>query len=265
MLHGFMGSPLSSYPMANYLAEHNITVHCPLLPGHGHHPDKLLGFNRQDWIAESEEAFQTLRGMCDEVFIIGHSMGSVLGARLCLQNPEVRGMVMLTPVYESPDKRLSIMKLLRYVMTWFYPAKLPSKSLQRIVHERALDFYPDIDLDSPEVKAQLPMLSRLPTASLAEMLAMIEFGRKLWPKLQTPSLILYGGSDPALKEGSIEKLYDLLPGTDKQIRLFPEAQHELMRPQDPVHEIAWKLIYDFVYTHSRAYAAAIEKNKNDHQ
>jgi carboxylesterase len=41
MLHGYMGSPLSSHPMANYLAGHGVSVHCPLLPGHGHYPDKL--------------------------------------------------------------------------------------------------------------------------------------------------------------------------------------------------------------------------------
>jgi len=177
MLHGFMGSPLSSHPMARYLAEHGITVHCPLLPGHGHWPDKLKGYTRQDWIATAEEALAHFRTICDEIFLMGHSMGTVLGAHLALQNRDIRGLIMLTPLYESPDNRLAALKLARPFMTWFYPAKLPSKSMQRLVRERVQDFYPDLDLDDPEVKKRIPEMTRLPVASVVEMLKMARLAR----------------------------------------------------------------------------------------
>ncbi|MCP4358479.1 MAG: alpha/beta fold hydrolase [Chloroflexi bacterium] len=250
MLHGYMGSPLSSHPMAKYLAEHGVTVHCPLLPGHGHHPDKLQGYGRQDWIAASEEGLAKIRELADEIFLMGHSMGCVLGARLAQKTPDIQGMIMLTPVFIAPDNRLNLMKILRFFMTWFYPAKMPSKSLKRLVRERVHDFDPTLDLDDPDVQKQLPMLSRIPTASLVEMLKMIEYGRILWPTFTIPNIIFHGGSDPAVKVGSIEKLFATLPGPDKQIREFPEAGHELMRPFDPVHEIVWKSTFDFIYERS---------------
>lgn len=53
MLHGFMGSPLSSRDMATYLSERGITVHCPLLPGHGHLPSRMKGVSRKDWLASA--------------------------------------------------------------------------------------------------------------------------------------------------------------------------------------------------------------------
>ena len=250
MLHGFMGSPLSSHPMANYLAEHGISVHCPLLPGHGHHPDKLKGYTREDWIAASEEGYETAREMCDELFVMGHSMGTVLGARLCLKYPDIRGMIMLIPFYESPDSRLQLMKVLKYVMPWFYPTSLPSKSMKRLVKERVEDFDPTIDLNDPAVQKELPSLTRIPTASLVEMLKMAEYGRTLWPQLTHPSIVFHGGHDPAAKVSAVEKLYTALPGPDKQIKFFPDAGHELMRPFDPVHEIVWKMAFDFVYERS---------------
>lgn len=250
MLHGFLGSPLSSRPLARYLADHGITIHCPLLPGHGHHPDKLKGFTRQDWIDVSEDAFATLRSQCDELFLMGHSMGCVLGARLCLKYPDVRGLVMLTPVYESPDRRLHLMKVLKFVMPWFYPAKMPSRKMKKLVAERVADFDPSLDLEDPAVQKQIPHLTRIPTASLVEMLKMVAYGRALWPQLTTPSIIFHGGNDPAVKAGSIKKLYDVLPGPDKQIKKFPDAGHELMRPFDPVHEIVWKMTFDFIFAHS---------------
>lgn len=250
MLHGFMGSPLSSHPMARYLAEHGITVHCPLLPGHGHWPDKLKGYTRQDWIAAAEEGLAHIRPLCDEIFLMGHSMGTVLSAHLALQNRDVAGMIMLTPLYDAPDNRLAVMKYIRPFMTWFYPAKMPSKSMKRLVRERVQDFYPDLNLDDPEVQKRIPEMTRLPVASLVEMLKMAEYGRTLFPKLTTPNIIFYGGHDPAVKTGSVQRLYDVLPGSDKRIKFFPESGHELMRPLDPVHEIVWKMAFDFVYERS---------------
>jgi carboxylesterase len=225
-------------------------MHCPLLPGHGHWPDKLKGFTRQDWIAAAIEGLAHIRTLCDETFLMGHSMGTVLCAHLALQNADIRGLVMLTPLYDSPDNRLATLKLARPFMTWFYPARLPSKSLQRLVRERVQDFYPDLNLDDPEVKKRIPEMTRLPVASVIEMLKMAEYGRTLFSQLTTPSLIFHGGHDPAVKPGSVERLFEVLPGPDKKIKFFPESGHELMRPFDPVHEIVWKMVFDFVYERS---------------
>ena len=254
MLHGFLGSPLSSHPMAQYLAEHGVTVHCPLLPGHGHYPDKLYKIPRQAWVEEAQEAFETAKTLCDELFLMGHSMGAVLGANLCLQNPDVRGLIMLTPIYEAPDDRLNWMRYLRYVMPWFYPHKM--RSMQKLVRERVLDFDATIDFDDPRFQQnELPKVSRVPTGSLAEMVEMAVYGRTLWPQLKTPSIIFRGGHDPAVKPGTIDKLYEMLPGPDKQLKTFPEAGHEPMRPFDPAHKELWPMALDFI----RTYACKSEK------
>jgi carboxylesterase len=256
MLHGYLGSPLSSHPMANYLADHGISVHCPLLPGHGHHPDKLHKISRQAWLDEAEKAFETVQGQYDELFLMGHSMGAVLAAHLCLQKPEVRGLIMLTPLYESPDDRLNWMKVLRYVMPWFYPHKM--RSMRKLVRERVLDFDPTISFDDPDFQQnELPKVSRVPTASLVEMVKMAEYGRTLWPQLATPSIIFRGGHDPAVKLGTIDKLYEVLPGPHKKLKTFPEAGHEPMRPFDPAHEELWPMALDFIRTYSKIGLATI--------
>lgn len=249
MLHGFLGSPLSSHPMANYLAEHGVTVHCPLLPGHGHYPDKLHKVPRQAWLDAAQEAFETAKTLCDDLFLMGHSMGAVLGANLCLQNPEVRGLIMLTPVYDVPDDRLNWMKWLRFVMPWFYPHKM--RSMRKLVRERVLDFDPSIDFDDPDFqKEDLPRISRLPTDALVEMVKMAEYGRTLWPQLTTPSIIFRGGQDPAVKPGSIDRLYDVLPGPHKQLKTFAKSGHEPMRPFDPAHKELWPMALQFIHTYS---------------
>ncbi len=248
MLHGFMGSPTSSRPMAQFLAQNGVTVHCPLLPGHGEFPRRMYKISRRAWIAEAEEALAHIRPMCDQLFLMGHSMGNVLGAHLVNSVGGFQGMIMLVPVYELPDKRLKLMRWLRYVMPWFYPYKM--KKMRPLVKERVHDFDPTIDFDDPEVQAWLPQATRIPTGALAEMVAMVFWGRTLWPRLNLPALLFEGGKDRAVPAGSIPNIYELLPGQEKTLQSLPDAGHEMMRPFDPAHKQVWATIVRFMGQHS---------------
>jgi alpha-beta hydrolase superfamily lysophospholipase len=190
-----------------------------------------------------------LQNLSDEFFIIGHSMGTILGAYLSTKYDNIRGMVMLTPLYALPDNRLRLMRLLRYVMPWFYPHK--SRSLQELVRQRVLDFEPTLDLADPEVQARLPEMTRVPTSGLDEMVKMVQLGRKLWSKLTLPVLIFQGGDDPAVPPGSIREIYNLIPSDEKHLETFPEAGHELMRPFEPAHGEVWRMIHQFFLQHSK--------------
>lgn len=244
MLHGFMGSPLSSRPLAQYLARRDVTVHCPLLPGHGELPDKMYGIRRQAWIAEAEEALEEIRRRCDEIFIMSHSMGTVLGAHLASQNADIRGLIMLAPLYRPPSRLISTLRVLRYVMPWFYPWRV--KRLRRLTRDRILDLYPDLNLEDPQVQEWLPEATRVPTGAIDEMRKMADMGRRLWPHLTLPALILQGEEDIAVEPQDTEKIYQMLGSRDKELHLFPQAGHELMRPFDPVHKKVWPLVHRFL-------------------
>lgn len=246
MLHGFMGSPLSSRPMAEYLAARGILVHCPLLPGHGQYPDKLHGATRRQWLAEADEAYHTIRPQVDRLFLMGHSMGNVLAAQIATTYRDAVGMVLLAPVYHMPDRRLRFTPYARHVMTWYYPHASKRQSMQELVRERCLDFDPTIDFDSPEFQARLPQVSRVPISGMAEMVKTVEGGRKLWPKLDIPARIFAGEHDEAAPPENARLIYGYLPGPDKELTIYPKAGHELMRPSDPVHEEVWPRVAEFV-------------------
>lgn len=250
MLHGFLGSPTSSRPLARFLAGQGVTVHCPLLPGHGELPDKLYRINRHQWLAEAEEGLDHLRQWSDEIFILSHSMGTVLGAHLASQNPDIRGLVMLAPLYKVPSRLLHLLRVLRFVMPWFYPWRIPQ--LRRLTRERILDLYPDLDLEDPEVQAWLPTATRIPTGAIDEMRKIAGLGRLLWPQLTLPILILQGEEDIAVRPGNARAIYEAVATDDRHFHLFPEAGHELMRPFEPVHAQVWPLVYDFVRTRAKS-------------
>lgn len=249
MLHGFMGSPASSRPMAEYLAEHGITAHCPLLPGHGHLPYQIHGSSYGDWIAEVEEAYDTLRRQCDQVFLIGHSMGAVLSAHLADKFSDVCGLVLMAPLYEIPDKRLKAAAVGRYFMKWVYPLK--HKAVDRdIFVGRVLDYDPTIEVDDPELQDWLVEASRIPVDGVDEMRKMAGIGRRLWPRVHQPVLIFQGGHDPAVNPGNTEKLFQALSTADKEMKFFPQVGHELMRPVEPIHIKVWNKTLEFIEDHA---------------
>ncbi len=83
------------------------------------------------------------------------------------------------------------------------------------------------------------------------MRKMVEAGRELWPKLDLPAIIFQGGKDIAVSLENTEKLYTLLPNEDKQLIVFGEAGHELMRPFEAVHAEVWPAIHEFIRSRNR--------------
>jgi carboxylesterase len=82
MVHGFTGSPFSMRPWGEFLADNGLAVLGPRLPGHGTRWQEMNLTRWQDWYGEVERGFDTLRGRCDQVFVMGLSMGGTLALRL---------------------------------------------------------------------------------------------------------------------------------------------------------------------------------------
>jgi carboxylesterase len=248
VLHGFMGSPISSRPMAQHLATKGITMLCPLLPGHGNLPYQIHKHSKQEWIAEAEEAFDLLSQQCDQVFLIGHSMGAVLAAHLANKHRDVCGLILLAPLYDVPDWRIKLAFAGKYFMPWFYPLKRDDVDRDIFVG-RVTDFDPLIDVDDPALQDWLVEATRISLSSTDEMRKMADMGRKLWPKIHQPAIFFQGGNDPAVNPGNTEKLFQKLRSPDKEMKFFPQVGHELMRPVEPIHTKVWHKTYEFIEEH----------------
>lgn len=249
ILHGFMGSPVSSRDMAKHIAEEGITVHCPLLPGHGNLPQKIHNLSYKDWLAEVDEGYEYLNQHCDQIFIIGHSMGAPLSAYLADKHPDVCGLVLLAPLYKVPDWRINLTAIGRYFMPWIYPLK--HKAIDRdIFVGRVTDFDPTINVEDPALQDWLVEATRIPVDGTDEMRKMAVIGRKLWPKIHQPVIIFQGGHDPAVSPGNTEKLFQQLSTADKEMKFFPQVGHELMRPVEPIHVKVWQKIDEFIEEHA---------------
>lgn len=120
VIHGFTGSPASMRPWAEHLAEQGYAVSMPLLPGHGTVWRDLNSTTWADWSAAVARTFDELRESCDDVFVVGLSMGGGLSLRLAAdRGDQVAGVVLVNPAIDTARQDVKLLPLLKHVVPAF--------------------------------------------------------------------------------------------------------------------------------------------------
>ncbi len=115
--HGFTGTPQGMRPLAQSLADAGLTVRLPRLPGHGTTWQELQQTRWQDWYAVLEHELTEVRKHCEQVVVIGLSMGGALVTRLAQEHgPRIGGLVLINPAFTITDPRMRILPLLQHVL-----------------------------------------------------------------------------------------------------------------------------------------------------
>ena len=123
LCHGFTGSPYSMRPWGEYLAAAGLSVEVPLLPGHGTVWQDMNLTGSDDWFAEVERVLLDLSSRCEEVFVMGLSMGGALTLRLAQRHPDiVRGTVLVNPSLVVEDMRLPLIAPFRHAVSRIMPS-----------------------------------------------------------------------------------------------------------------------------------------------
>jgi carboxylesterase len=102
VLHGFTGNPQSMRPLAEALANEGLAVGLPLLPGHGTDPSDLVDKTWADWSEAADGALHDLEARCENVVVVGLSVGGSLTCWLAERHPEIRGIAVVNPMVEPP-------------------------------------------------------------------------------------------------------------------------------------------------------------------
>jgi carboxylesterase len=109
LCHGFTGTPQSLRPWAEHLAAADLTVRLPRLPGHGTSVAEANLTTWHDWYAELDRNLLELSRQCEQVFVMGLSMGGTLALRLAeVHGDAISGLVLVNPslLTKRPDRFL---------------------------------------------------------------------------------------------------------------------------------------------------------------
>ncbi len=162
--HGYSSTPQSMRPWAQHLADQGYTVRLPLLPGHGTTWQDLGRTRWTDWYAVLDREFADLQQRCEVVFTVGLSLGGLLATKLALDHgPQVRGVVLVNPIFKHNHPALPILPVLRRLGTPLVAITAKPKSV--------LAQYADTVLDCSVEREACP-LNLAPTTSTTAQMAL---------------------------------------------------------------------------------------------
>ena len=85
LIHGFTGLPAELRLMGEYLHAHGFTVLAIRLAGHGTTAEDLSRTEHEDWMDSVRDGYAILRGACDDIAVVGHSMGAIFALLLSIE------------------------------------------------------------------------------------------------------------------------------------------------------------------------------------
>jgi carboxylesterase len=100
--HGFVGTPQSVREVGQLLNQYGYTVLAPRLTGHGTSSADLEQATYTDWLDDLESAYLQLKETCDEIFVVGQSMGGALCLQLAAKFPEIKGVATINAALHVP-------------------------------------------------------------------------------------------------------------------------------------------------------------------
>lgn len=125
LIHGLNDSAYVWTDLATEIAALGFDVRAILLPGHGSKPEDMLDIRYSDWLVSSRNHLKQLSKDNDPIFIGGFSLGGVIASILTLENPDIEGLVLISPAFHS-----TLNHLLRWswaykrVQPWMFGTKL---------------------------------------------------------------------------------------------------------------------------------------------
>ena len=207
LIHGFTGSPAELLLLGNFLNRAGYTVLGVRLAGHGTNELNLMQMTNEDWLNSVLDGYEILSGLCEKIFVVGHSMGGLLTLKLSYLRRVDKMVTLAAPMFI--DKNLPLNDL---------PPRSECKELYFLHPRKILQNVP------PAVNK---VYKKMPYVSIHELLNLLEEVKNLLPKITAPILIMHGENDHTATPYSATFIEKNISSTDKKKIFVPNCGHLL--------------------------------------
>lgn len=209
LVHGFTGAPKEMFDLGRHLADQGYTVHGVRLFGHGTRVEEMRRAKWRDWLASVEDGYHLLNGHCDQIVVMGLSLGGILSLTLA-SRLQVAGVVAMSTPYALPaDWRLQFVRLISLFVKGIGKGK------------------PDwIDPEAATDHVEYPYY---PTRSIAELRDLVD---EMWvglPRITAPVLVIHSKIDASVPPHNAEKILAALKSEDKSLVWIERSGHVITR------------------------------------
>lgn len=223
MLHGFTGNTSDVRQLGRYLEKHDIPSYSFNYEGHGEAPEKILKSSPYIWYKQVVDTYDELKKQYDRVFVVGLSIGGVLGLRLTLDR-EVEALATVC----SPMSLKTNDELLENFKT--YARMFKSRFEQK---------------DEGEIEKEINLLSD--ESVFEDIRSFIMSVRDDLDEIYVPMFIAQGEKDVVIDQGSAKIIYDTVDSDDKNIIYYKDSGHVLTLDKDK--ETFFEDYYEFIKEH----------------
>ena len=207
LIHGFTGLPAELRLMGEYLNARGFTVLAIRLAGHGTTVEDLSRMEHEDWMDSVRDGSAILSGVCEQVSVVGHSMGAVFAMLLSVETDVAHVVSLGAPIMIAPEQGIE---------------HLPTR-------EACVDRY------VPKARRRLQNVPcganntyrRMPLVSIHEMMDVIAILCGQIVKVTAPILIVHGERDHTADPKSADYLYENVRSPRCEKYILPDAGHLL--------------------------------------
>lgn len=208
LVHGFTGTPFEVRFLGEVLARDGLTVHAPLLPGHGTTIDDLDRTTWRDWADAVEHAADAMRRRCARVAVVGQSLGGLLALHLASRRRDLAAIGSLAaPLWlDGLSARV---------------AASTQRGLLRGV--RAIPKLGGSDVRDRRTRAENPCYGAIPVRALGHLLAFMRIADDALPLVEAPVLVLHAAHDHTAPVACAARIASRARA--QRVRILPRSYH----------------------------------------
>jgi carboxylesterase len=201
LIHGFTGTPFEMLGLGEALAAEGYTVLGPRL---AHHGTSAADMNRSrwwDWYYAALDGYHLLQAMCDQVAVIGLSMGGVIALTLAANNPVVGVVGMSTPaIYMENETRMKLARL----FWWLKPL---------------------LGKPAEEKDGGWPSYKQYPVRAAGELMVYRRQLAHVLPLVTAPALLIHAADDKTVPSENLAYIYEQINSAEKNRIIFETGGH----------------------------------------
>nr|WP_100404052.1 alpha/beta fold hydrolase [Bacillus sp. FJAT-42315] len=208
-IHGFTGSPYEVEPLANYLKEKtDWKIVVPTLPGHGE-TLSLKGVTYGQWLEYAEKELQLLLSQCEEVYVVGFSMGGLISVYLAEKYP-VEKLILLSAAAKYINAGQLVMDIREMLKDAKNGQLFANELFSRYKHK----------------------LLSTPLSATRQFRKMVKQVTPLIEKINVPTFIAQGLADGIVPPKSADFIYRKISSEDKEVYYSKTAKHHICHTGD---------------------------------
>ncbi len=189
-IHGIVGKAEFFEKYYN-LVPSDYTIYSILLDGHGKEVKDFSRTSMKKWVGQVTSIVNELSSTHDEIYMVGHSMGTLLSIEQAVNNPKVKGLFL-----KAVPIKVFVTPLLVKTILRVYFEKVREDN---VIDTSMRDYYGSAP--NKNLFAYIPWIFRI-----LELFKKIRKTRRLLKKLKTPTYVYQSVKDEVVSKKSIKYL-----------------------------------------------------------